>query len=804
MTAGLYTHYFILFVLVAWGLAAAAWWLRYPSRATLWPLSVAFALPILLLLPWVGVIVQRLGQDRSYWEGTLVVREVLEETLASWMVGHSVDEATAIWLGYLGTGLAIAGILLLAWRVGRYSRAYVGSNHSSGPLPFRASLPAPVPFHHWLLTVLWLLIPILGFLAVAWNRPKFQPRYLIFAAPAFIFCLSGLIGWLWTRKWGGRLGAVTVTLLLVGIFLFADWNLFNDYSFAKANWRDLAEHIAEKREPDEPILLVSGHVFPVFHYYYPSQQNVVRLPDERTLDITAVLGIETSQTLANVLQGTSEVWLVKWQDEVVDPDDVVPAILRAVGGNKKKVPTLMDVVLEHWDLPDSVNFADALRPTHPLDIRFGDALRLLGWSDLPTATPADEGLSLVLYWAAQRSLEGDYKVRLTVVDENGFEYGVFDKRPTSYHYPTFRWQPGDPRLATLDVPLQAGTPPGEYWVDVSVYREDQASNLNILDGTDAPQGQKIRIGPIPVAPAATGWLGVGPPDNVSQINQPLLDEQMLLAVRLAMPSQLEAGQRLPLTFWWRTTGALPGATLHLGWEQDETLLESTPLILAGAGWRGELWRPGDLLMTPFMVRVPRHIELGQTDLLVWISDAQGRQSQKITLTSAQMVAANHIFQPPTVPTVQHSTFDETIRLLGYDLSREELLRSPSSENSATPPSSTITLTVYWEALAEMEQNLTVFAHLLDANGIIVPNGGQDKLPLDGTRPTDSWVTGEFLTDTFTLQLPEDAQPGSYRIEIGWYDGNQPTFPRLPVLGVGADAEQDRVLLQTLVPVSSEQ
>ncbi|MGB0386681.1 MAG: hypothetical protein ACPGWR_17865, partial [Ardenticatenaceae bacterium] len=648
-----------------------------------------------------------------------------------------------------------------------------------------------LPFQYWLLTVWWLLIPIMCFLAVAWNRPKFNPRYLMFAAPAFMLCLSGLIGWLWAGKRGARLASVTVTLFLVTVFLFADWNLFYDYSFAKANWRDLAAYIERKREADEPILLVSGHAFPVFHYYYPSEEHVVRLPDERTLDTTAVLGLETSQTLAEALPEASKVWVVKWQNRVVDPDNVVPALLRAAGGELDRVKHFQDLSLTRWELPRSADFTNALRPTHLLDVRFGDALRLLGWSSLPTATPADEGLSLVLYWAAQRPLEGDYKARLTVVDERGFEYGVFDNRPTSYYYPTFRWPPGDLRIATLNIPLQAGTLPGEYWIDISLYREDQASNLDILDALGAPQGQKMRIGPIAVAPMgkegeATDWEGAGLPENVLKINKPTLDDQLLLAAQLPMSAQLAPGQRLPFTFWWRTNGPLPGATLHLGWQQESTLLESEPQRLGSPNWLGEQWRSGDLLMTPFILRVPRDLEPGDTRLLVWISDAQERKSEPITLTTSQIIASNHSFDPPTVGIAQEATFGQTIGLLGYDL-------------SPTAPASPITLTLYWQVLAEMQQNLTVFAHLLDSTGTIVPNGGQDKLPLNGSRPTDSWVAGEYLTDTFTIQLPQNTSNPPYTIEIGWYNAHDPTFPRLPAQGIGADPNQNRVLLQTVIP-----
>lgn len=773
LAAGLYTHYFILFVWAGWALTALASWLRRPQRPHLPPLALAFGLPLLLYLPWVGVGVTRLGEDRSYWEGTLSVREVVGEALGSWMAGHSMHEATAVPLGVLGAILAGVGLLVLAWR-------------TTPRPPSLFSRPRPTPvlgFHHGLLVTLWLLAPLVGLLLVAWDRPKYNPRYLMFAAPAFLLCFAALIGWLWARSWAGRLASLGVTLLLLGIFGVADWNLFTDPAFAKADWRGAAAHLHQERQPNEPLLLVSGHAFPVLDYYYPSQPDspTLRLPPERTLDTTAVLGLEVSESLTDALADAPGLWLVTWQDEVVDPDGVIPALLRAAGATRVEGPSLMEVRLTHWRLPPAADLRRALRPAHPLETRFGDALHLVGWSSLPTPAPADEGLALVLYWLAPRPLSEDYKVRLTVVDEAGFEYGTLDQRPTSYNFPTFRWQAGEVRLATLEVPLAPGTPPGDYWLELSVYPEGTPANLDILDAAGAPQGQTVRFGPVAVAPPSQGWLGVGAPADATPIDQPLLDEQRLLAARLALPAELEPGQRFPLALWWRTAGALPGATLHMGWAHGTEVIASAARPVAGAGWAGERWRPGDLLLSQFTVQVPRDLEPGNVRLVVWLTDAQGRASAPVPLASREVIAAPRSFRAPTVPIAQPATFGETIRLLGYDLA------------APLEPGQPTTLTVYWEALGEMEQSLSVFAHVLGGTGTLIAEAGQDKLPLNGERPTDSWLAGEFLTDTFTLTLPAAPPPGPYTIELGWYDAALPTFPRLPAQGVGADG--DRVLIR---------
>ncbi|MGH2543492.1 MAG: glycosyltransferase family 39 protein, partial [Ardenticatenaceae bacterium] len=341
-TVAVYTHFYIWFVLTAWAIVAGWVWLQerlggagraggsglVPPHVTptrLAPTIIAFAMPLLSYMPWLGITLRRLRSDRSYWEGTLSLREVVEQALASWMTGHTVYEGLAVPLGWLGGALALGGAVLLAWRVLRPQVA----GWSLEKLPSFRKLPA----WHWLLIVLWLLLPFIGLLALSWNRPKYHPRYLIFAAPAFLFLLGALIGWLWRRRWSGRLVGTLLLLGVLGIFLLADWNLFANPAYARSDWRALAHYLQAHRGPGEPILLISGHAYPVFHYYYPSREEVLYLPDEPTLDTSAVLGLTAAGRVAEKLEDAPGVWVVEWQDEVVDPEGVIHATLRAGGAS---------------------------------------------------------------------------------------------------------------------------------------------------------------------------------------------------------------------------------------------------------------------------------------------------------------------------------------------------------------------------------------------------------------------------------------------------------------------------------------
>ena len=52
--------------------------------------------------------------------------------------------------------------------------------------------------------------------------------------------------------------------------------------------------------------------------------------------------------------------------------------------------------------------------------------------------------------------------------------------------------------------------------------------------------------------------------------------------------------------------------------------------------------------------------------------------------------------------------------------------------------------LWWRAEADMPESYKVFVHLLDANG--VPRAQADVIPVNGTRPTTSWLPGEIIAD----------------------------------------------------------
>lgn len=169
----------------------------------------------------------------------------------------------------------------------------------------------------------------------------------------------------------------------------------------------------------------------------------------------------------------------------------------------------------------------------------------------------------------------------------------------------------------------------------------------------------------------------------------------------------------------------------------------------------------------------------------WLSD-QGYRSSYRGLLGAYLTL--HVMPPTEVSSsIQH--------IVAANLGHKALLLSYSSGTQEIQAGETLMLTLYWQALAEMERRYTIFTHLLDADNQIVAQ--MDSEPLGGTHPTTEWQFGEIVRDNYALLIAPDTQPGEYLLEVGMY--YLPTLERLSVLdGSGSAVQDDRLVLGTIV------
>jgi len=124
-------------------------------------------------------------------------------------------------------------------------------------------------------------------------------------------------------------------------------------------------------------------------------------------------------------------------------------------------------------------------------------------------------------------------------------------------------------------------------------------------------------------------------------------------------------------------------------------------------------------------------------------------------------------------------FGPAIQLLGYGVVAPTV-----------PPGDGLELVLYWQALAGLDEDYTVFVHVLDESGHIAAQW--DAMPRDNAFPTSRWQVGPLIDDPRLVPLPPDMAQGDYRVAVGMYHWQ--TGERVPVQGADGHDVADAVLL----------
>ncbi len=144
------------------------------------------------------------------------------------------------------------------------------------------------------------------------------------------------------------------------------------------------------------------------------------------------------------------------------------------------------------------------------------------------------------------------------------------------------------------------------------------------------------------------------------------------------------------------------------------------------------------------------------------------------LTSFERQGRNLVELGPPEHTLQPSrpieaNLDNQMVLLGYDLSPE------------IKTGQELAITLYWQALAPISLDYTIFIHLVDADGQLVAQ--HDDAPFwEVAIPTSTWQPGQTVLDQHHLTLPDDLPPGEYQLRVGVYYWQ--TLERLPIIENG--------------------
>lgn len=292
---------------------------------------------------------------------------------------------------------------------------------------------------------------------------------------------------------------------------------------------------------------------------------------------------------------------------------------------------------------------------------------------------------------------------------------------------TSRWGIADSGTAYALLHLPEGAPQTAYTLHLAVYSPSQPSGFDILDTAGNPMGVETRLDG---AIFTDGGAFSSPPPAPSLVSDEII-------VQTGMPFT---------------------ATLIIPANNEET-----HIMLMGDGY--ELVSSAPPTDKPVLAwvqfTIPPNNEAGIARLLV-----DGVQIAQYTVENTP-----RLFTQPTATLTLDAHFIGVGALVGADVP------ATVTAGEAFP------VRLIWRADSQASPiAYTVFVQLLDGNGQVLAQS--DAQPVNWTRPTASWVLGEFLDDVHIVTFGVTDFVGMARVIVGFYDAND-NFRRV-FTGDGAD------------------
>lgn len=518
--AGMYVLYYFAFLLA--GLTVTALAISGSVRRFLAWLG-ALAVAALLYLPWAGIMLRQVTDPpvpawRAPWASLAEALFSSVEASASPLAGQTLPN----W-GWLAAAAVVLLSLLFAWRA-----------------------PATPRLRWGFLAFLWVG-PLLILLLTLGVTPLYHVRYLYPTSTVFPLIAAGaLVPWM---RGGSAVGGFGQGARR-GVGAYLAWGgfvalLVIEVASLRAFWREpeyrADDHrgaiaaLAEAWRPGDVILANAGWVTPLFDVYWPRPDPAgapppldepVRMIDlvhgptltsraeaapivrsgsvegdpalgwgDAQSDFFAVSRADTLATLDTIASSAKRLWHYRLYDTVSDPQGLIRTWL------DENTDVLLDQMIPGRDFGrlELRAFDRGAVPVSPVPIADFSNLARLDAIALPVQVAAGDTLYAPSTWQALPGLQAipaGLSLSLRLYDGSDTQRLQFDSGPLP---PTTAWQAGGLYAWPLALRIPASTPPGSYFVDAVLYRQDDGAPIP-PSGGESPDGQRLRLGAVEVTP----------------------------------------------------------------------------------------------------------------------------------------------------------------------------------------------------------------------------------------------------------------------------------------------------------------
>jgi 4-amino-4-deoxy-L-arabinose transferase-like glycosyltransferase len=637
-------------------------------------------------------------------------------------------------------------------------------------------------------------LPIAAIYLLSFVRPAYMNiRHLIVVSPFYLLLLGAALVQA-ERLWIRLAMALGVMALVAGMLLSTRAYVTG---YAKEDHRNWGRYLGQHVRPDDLVLINPGASAQLYFYYVDKPTRwygfpLLRAEPEATTRQIAELAADNDRLW--IAQSMTPHWAnpgdlaLKWlrQNAMrLDGARFYSANTTVLAEVFRLTPALLDA------LPDDVT---------PVPLDFGERLSLLGTRSTADAVSAGDTLQLSFYWSALKPLDQAYRMTLALKDDRGYTWLQMDRAPYAGAYPTDRWPSDQIVRDDLDLDVPPGTPPGRYWLYLSVYgteREEPA--LAARDRTSGSlQGLIVPVAQVRVTPGSEGKPAQREPAIPTRYRRPYrYGGEIALLGHSVEHETTYPGDVIDLDAYWqalRVPRSNRAFVVQLRGADGQVHASRT--VAPSGDYAPTEWRQTQVVRGQYRLRIPVDTPAGDYTCHIlpeeerpirglWPWSRPDAELCRVTVAESDETRSFEV--PPMQHTLEFNLNDE-VELLGYDLAAGQ-----EAGPAEVPAGGTVGCTLYWRALQTMERNYTVFTHLVAADGRTW--GQWDNQPQQGQSPTTRWVPGQVIADPYQIPVAADAPAGPVELQVGLYDRN--TMIRLPVYGQDGQVVGDHVAVTEL-------
>jgi len=376
-----------------------------------------------------------------------------------------------------------------------------------------------------------------------------------------------------------------------------------------------------------------------------------------------------------------------------------------------------------------------------------------GYTVVPQSSDAPDELRVLLFWRPLQPSLRRISVFVHLEDDSGFLWAQKD----NLGYFSKDWQEGTRVVSSHVVKILPGTPTVPMRLRIGFYYLDDLTTLPLAGVPPDQQQHGIDAGRV----------------TVRRVQPPLHPGQTAAATpRLMAPGisiervspiapTVQQGGSIGVTLYLDTAGPLPpGQHVRVTARSDTgapvDLVDTVPLVTA---YSPDRWEAG-VVAEHHELRIGARAVSGPIKLVAELVDGDdravpgARSATRIGRTTVTPLPRTMTEPRPLTPL--RVRVGSTFLLGGYDLTTTSLT-----------PGGTARITLYWRDIQPSNSLYTVFMHLVDASGQL--RGQHDAQPASGTWPTNAWIPGQSIQDTYEVPIDPTAPTGAYHYEVGMYD-----------------------------------